>query len=159
MQIYIPNELSKFQLTKIISDLVDNYNFQYPLDYEKGSELKLPVDEFIDCITLNLDESNLDYVKEIIWKAKGTTEVLELTKKYLDIDLDYNYTVNNLEVTINSISTTDPGNILSKFESYLYYLLHYFQLTSTIEKLNIKIEEELDTLTFKTKLITYLDFQ
>lgn len=158
MDYLITDNLRKLEIIKTLELLLEEYD----LIIEDPSIDKLVYDavyDFVSLLDLSVDPVELKYIIRLLYTNKGTTEVLELMKSHLGIDVDYTYNVVNLSLTIHSITTSNPNNLNSKLNMFLHVLLYYHELVIIFEKVIFLIKQKLDTYYNHLNVETYNEYE
>lgn len=138
------------QLLKL-SEAYDSKFGEAPLD----NYIYDSVRDFIDTITSERTQFEKNYLIRLFYCNKGTTEIFELLKTHLDIDVSYTYDGVNLDLVIHTISTTDPNLLDHRFTQFLYHLVYYHELSIIYETLIFLIKQKLGKVYTKIDVITY----
>lgn len=123
-------------------DIVDQY-------------LKDELDELFEVIYIPVSEDDIPYVKHLLLSAKGTTEVLELMKSHLGIDMTYEYDSFTLQLDLSLITSTDPNRLRIRLSNFTNTLLYYHNMKLKVRKLVMLIKQVLGKLTTQIQLLPF----
>ena len=145
MNIYIPKHIRKLGVVSKMCDLIEGYSVVYsPGSFDDYYEyLKSdPVERFIKfCIPESSwtgpeeYKSCISYLSRLFYSTKGTYQVLEYMKKYLDLRItDIKYTTKYLKLEISEVTLRD-------IDEKVFYdsLFDFLEALLYFENLDIKI--------------------
>lgn len=157
MTIVIPNRLTDLEIIKQLSDLLNEYNNYKKENRSKNKYSSLDkylddksydyIREFISITDDSIDEISMNYLINCFYKAKGTLEIFNMMTKYLNVIFRTPpvYTVDKLELDIESLDTVDMTRYKTAMYNFLMTLLYYKDLSVIIHLLNLYISENLYT--------------
>lgn len=104
-------------------------------------------------------ESVISYLSRMFYSVKGTFQVLEYMKKYLNLEMTYNYTVKNLSITISEVtlSDIDEGIYYNALMDFLKALLYFDSAVITINLINLQLSNTLRNYT-GVHIVTYKEY-
>lgn len=140
MRIIIPKNLQNHNLFKQLKILADEIELN---DSVVTKYHDLPsLYELIKLSNPDLNESNIDFIYNVIFSKKGLLQVLRLMARYLHFDLStYVYNDYNLElIEISSITTDDSEHFLALFNDTLTALLFFNTLKIVVNLFTQVIE-------------------
>lgn len=160
MNIIIPSHLKKIPIIDQLDKLYSTYNSDYnstvenPFEDYNYYQKSDPVKKFITIdLELNgkksIEESNQDfdtvvnYLTILFYSVKGTSKVIELMLKYLNIP-ECNYSVERCSPKMPSIEIKDPESYSKALEDFCNALLYFknFNINSDPVNLNINLENK-----------------
>ncbi len=178
MNIYIPKHIRNIKVVGKMCDLIEKYtesgmyvdstkdsfnNYYYYLKTD-------PVNRFLHFCISETDweenhpdeeyESVIAYISRMFYSVKGTCQVLEYMKRYLDLN------ITNIRYTVKKLSFTIPEITLIDIDEKIYYdalidflsaLLYFREADIKIELINLWLSNTLRNYT-GAQIITYKEY-
>ena len=151
MRIVIPSNLTELEIIKQLSDMVREYS-KLNMSYQDTSLEKYLSDkaydyvkEFISMTDDSLDDNTINYLISCFYKSKGTLEIFNMMKKYLNVKFKSEpiYTIDNLYLDIEEVDTIDMTRYLSSMKNFLMSLLYYKDLSVLVDKIKLYIKDKI----------------
>lgn len=103
-----------------------------------------PVEDFltyyVEDSKSNFDKPTLEWIKNALYAAKGAPSVLDVLQDALGTKIEYEYEFPVLNIIkFENLSLSNLILFMTKFQSLLYYLMFFTELSIAIEHLTLKL--------------------
>lgn len=152
MIVYIPAHLEKLEIVAQLSAMIKGYSDYYEETKSSFEDYyyMLKTDSVKKFLKVCLKEEDfqgsdneyeevINYLCRLFYSVKGTIKVFDYMKKYLNLKFqsDIVYTVNSIELKIDTTDTKDINLFYNSLKGFLDALLYYQELVMSIGILNL----------------------